>query len=127
MAEIPYQQDLAPKGGYPEIKWARNLPKRGPSGLVIMLGGIATMAVGFYFVAKTNRERREIRKEQLTARLALLPLLQAEQDRRVLRAMTAFEEEEALIMKDVPGWKVGESVYNTDKWIPPLPCQLKDI
>jgi len=58
MAEIPYQQDLAPKGGYPEIKWARNLPKRGPSGLMIMLGGIATMAVGFFFVAKTNKERR---------------------------------------------------------------------
>jgi len=70
---------------------------------------------------------RENRKEQLNARLALLPLLQAEQDRRVLRAMKAFEEEEAQIMKDVPDWKVGESVYNTEKWIPPLPCQMKDI
>ena len=46
---------------------------------------------------------------------------------RVLRAMKAFEEEEAQIMKDVPDWKVGESVYNTEKWIPPLPCQMKDI
>ena len=41
--------------------------------------------------------------------------------------MKKFEEEEVLIMKDVPGWKVGESMYNTDKWIPPLPSQLKDI
>ena len=41
--------------------------------------------------------------------------------------MKAFEEEEAQIMKDVPDWKVGESVYNTEKWIPPLPCQMKDI
>ena len=45
---------------------------------------------------------------------------------RVLRAMKAFEEEEALIMKDVPGWEVGKSVYNTKKWIPPHPAQLKD-
>lgn len=44
---------------------------------------------------------------------------------RILRAMKAFEAEEALIMKDVPGWKVGESVYHTDKWVPPNPAQLK--
>ena len=81
MAEIPYQQDLAPKGGYPEIKWARNLPKRGPSGLVIMLGGIATMAVGFYFVAKTNRERR-------CGRSSLVPrLLFAEQENSLVNCL----------------------------------------
>ena len=40
--------------------------------------------------------------------------------------MKAFEKEEAEIMKDVPGWEVGKSVYNTDKWIPPLPALLKD-
>ena len=44
---------------------------------------------------------------------------------RILRAMKAFETEEALIMKDVPGWKPGESVYHTDKWIPPNMAQLK--
>ena len=45
----------------------------------------------------------------------------------MLRAMKAFEEEEALIMKDVPGWEVGKSVYNTEKWIPPHPALLKDM
>ena len=44
---------------------------------------------------------------------------------RTLRAIKSFEAEEAEIMKDVPGWKVGESVYNTDKWVPPNPAQLK--
>ena len=53
-----YKQDMAPKGGYPEIKIARNLPKRGPSGLVTMLGGVAVMSFGFYMIAKTNRQRR---------------------------------------------------------------------
>lgn len=41
--------------------------------------------------------------------------------------MKAFEEEEALIMKDVPGWEVGKPIYNTSKWIPPHPAQLKDM
>lgn len=40
--------------------------------------------------------------------------------------MVAAEEEEAQIMADVPGWKVGESLYHTDKWIPPHSSQLKD-
>ena len=40
--------------------------------------------------------------------------------------MKAADEEEALIMKDVPGWEVGKSVYHTSKWIPPHPAQLKD-
>lgn len=41
--------------------------------------------------------------------------------------LKAADDEEALIMKDVPGWEVGKSVYNTSKWIPPHPAQLKDI
>ena len=45
---------------------------------------------------------------------------------RVLRAMKAFEKEEALIMKDVPGWEVGKNVYNSPKWLPPHPALLKD-
>ena len=58
MAEIPYHQDMAPKGGYPGIRIERNLPKRGPSGLAIMLGGVATMAFGFYMIGRTNKQRR---------------------------------------------------------------------
>ena len=58
MAEVSYKQDMAPKGGYPKIEYARNLPKRGPSGLVIMLGGLAVMAGGFVVIGRTNRQRR---------------------------------------------------------------------
>lgn len=58
MAEQSFRQDSAPKGGYPEIDIKRRLPRRGPSGLVTMLGGIAAMGVGFYIVVQSNRERR---------------------------------------------------------------------
>lgn len=38
---------------------------------------------------------------------------------RILRVMKDKYEEEALIMKDVKGWKVGESVYHTNRWVTP--------
>ena len=46
---------------------------------------------------------------------------------RCLRALKENEELEALIMKDVPGWKVGESVYHTDKWVTPMPAQVNQL
>lgn len=44
---------------------------------------------------------------------------------RTLRGMKLFEEEEAQIMKDVKGWTVGESMYHTDRWIPPPAERMK--
>ncbi|KAI7986327.1 Calcium-transporting ATPase 3, endoplasmic reticulum-type [Camellia lanceoleosa] len=32
---------------------------------------------------------------------------------------------EARIMKDVPMWKVGESVYNFGRWMPPATIELR--
>ncbi|XP_015759263.1 PREDICTED: NADH dehydrogenase [ubiquinone] 1 alpha subcomplex subunit 13-like [Acropora digitifera] len=93
MASSVVKQELPPKGGYPPIEYARNLPKRGPSGMMMFIGGAAVMAFGFL----------------------------------CLKALKENEEMEALIMKDVPGWTVGESVYNTEKWITPVPLQVKKL
>ena len=46
---------------------------------------------------------------------------------RCLRALKENEELEAQIMKDVPGWKVGESVYHTDKWVTPIAVQVNKL
>lgn len=46
---------------------------------------------------------------------------------RCLRALKENEELEAEIMKDVPGWKVGESVYHTDKWVTPIAVQVNKL
>lgn len=62
--------------------------------------------------------------EELEARIALMPLLQAEHDRRTLQILRENLEEEAIVMKDVPGWKVGESVFHTDRWVSPPSEQL---
>ncbi|KAF2576819.1 hypothetical protein F2Q68_00001332 [Brassica cretica] len=32
---------------------------------------------------------------------------------------------EADVMKDVPGWKVGENVYNSGRWMPPATGELR--
>lgn len=81
--------------------------------------GIGTLLYGYWSMAKWNRERRRLQIEDLEARIALMPLLQAERDRRVLRMLRENLEEEAIIMKDVPGWKVGESVFHTTRWVTP--------
>lgn len=43
---------------------------------------------------------------------------------RILKALKENERDEELIMKDVKDWNVGESVYNTTKWITPMPDQI---
>lgn len=85
--------------------------------------------------------------------MAITPLLQAEEDARFVKAVsptyssalnvlcrkyalltlvvcTHFLSKrevqnkwEAELMKDVPGWKVGENVYKTRSFVPPTPLQ----
>ncbi|KAI8145805.1 GRIM-19 [Fennellomyces sp. T-0311] len=112
-------QDLPPSGGYSEVRYRRYLPKKGPSGLVIIGGMAACMAFGFYRVTQGNLERRELKRENLWSRIHLIPLLTAEADRDMYRRTVAAKEREAEIMKDVKDWKVGESVYNNSKYFTP--------
>lgn len=44
---------------------------------------------------------------------------------RFVKEWRKYLEEEARIMKDVPGWKVGESVYNSGRWMPPATGELR--
>ncbi|XP_003942363.1 NADH dehydrogenase [ubiquinone] 1 alpha subcomplex subunit 13 [Saimiri boliviensis] len=120
MAASKVKQDMPPVGGYGPIDYKRNLPRRGLSGYSMLALGLGTLLYGYWKIIKWNRERRRLQIENFEARIALMPLLQAETDRRVLHMLRENLEEEAIIMKDVPGWKVGESVFNTTRWVPPL-------
>ncbi|XP_039084203.1 NADH dehydrogenase [ubiquinone] 1 alpha subcomplex subunit 13 isoform X1 [Hyaena hyaena] len=86
--------------------------------------GIGTLLFGYWSMMKWNRERRRLQIEDFEARIALMPLLQAEKDRRVLQMLRENLEEEAIIMKDVPDWKVGESVFHTTRWVNPVMGEL---
>ncbi|KAL2096788.1 hypothetical protein ACEWY4_005995 [Coilia grayii] len=127
MASSKVMQDMPPPGGYGPIQYKRNLPARGFSGYTMFGIGIGIMIFGYWRIAKWNRERRKLLIEDLETRIALLPLLQAESDRRSLRVMRENLEEEAVIMKDVPGWKVGESVFYTERWVSPTNEELYNL
>uniref|UniRef100_A0A8D0GSJ8 NADH dehydrogenase [ubiquinone] 1 alpha subcomplex subunit 13 n=1 Tax=Sphenodon punctatus TaxID=8508 RepID=A0A8D0GSJ8_SPHPU len=86
--------------------------------------GIGAMMIGYYVMVKWNRERRRLLIEELESRIAILPILMAESDRRTLRLLRQNLEEEAKIMKDVPGWKVGERRYHTTRWVTPSNDEL---
>ena len=114
-------QDMPPPGGYPKIDYGfarTGLPKRGPPGWMIWGGFIAFTTYGFIQLAIGNRRNNRSKIEKREGRMALVPLLQAEEDVRFLRARLDSLEKEAAVMKGVKGWKVGESPYKTT-WLPP--------
>ena len=69
-------------------------------------------------------------QERCNVRITLSPFLQAEEDIRQEFDLRSFNvcsycaaeeaklEKERQVMKDIPGWEVGKSVYHTRKWMP---------
>jgi GRIM-19 protein len=49
---------MPPPGGFEQIKYKRNLPFRGPGGLVILAGVTTICAYGFYRLGLGNLEKR---------------------------------------------------------------------
>ncbi|KAF9434387.1 hypothetical protein BGZ76_008102 [Entomortierella beljakovae] len=117
MSALP-QQELPRPGGFPEIRYKRYVPKIGPSGLALFTGITVVSVLGLYRTGQGNLERRELEREKIWSRIHLVPLLQAEADRDTYRREAAANEREAEIMKDVKGWKAGESVYNSKRYAP---------
>jgi NADH dehydrogenase (ubiquinone) 1 alpha subcomplex subunit 13 len=76
------------------------------------------IAFGFYRVGVCNKQRNGEKLAEREARYAMAPLLQAEEDRWYVEREKEIMKKEAEIMKNVPGWKVGESMYFTKRWVP---------
>ena len=53
-----FHRDMPPAGGFEAVRYKRNLPLRGPSGLAILGGVTALCAYGFYRVGLGNIEKR---------------------------------------------------------------------
>lgn len=49
---------MPPSGGFEALRYKRNLPFRGPSGVMMLLGVTAVSAFGFWRLGKGNLERR---------------------------------------------------------------------
>eukprot|EP00126_Sphaerothecum_destruens_P003047 Sdes_comp16534_c1_seq1m5848 len=119
MSSANITQDLPPKNGFPDIQYKRINKRVGPSGAVLFVGCLCMMAGGMYVAGQGNLQRRKEKLEKTQARLMLVPLLQAEEDRRYLKRLKEIQEEERIIMKDVPGWDFNDKIYHTDRFVPP--------
>ncbi|KAH8830334.1 GRIM-19 [Flagelloscypha sp. PMI_526] len=110
---------MPPSEGFGSVKYKRHLPIRGPGAYAIL--GLTTLvsAWGLWRVGQGNQERKELAREQVWSRIHLVPLIMAEGDRDIYRRQQASLEREKEIMKDVPGWKPGESVYNDPRYHTP--------
>ena len=95
----------------------RNLPVR-VSGATMWLIGAATIGFGLWRMMYGIRKLNEMDQERFETRLAISPFLQAEEDIRYCSEEAAKLEKEREVMKDIPGWEVGKSVYNSRKWVP---------
>ncbi|KAI5919435.1 GRIM-19 [Camillea tinctor] len=106
-------QDMPPTGGYGPVQYKRNLPANGfrPAALVIGMGAI--MTYGFYKLAQGTKERNELAREKMWSRIHLIPLLQAEEDRDLVRRHLADQAREKELL--------GENfkVYNSDRYVRP--------
>ena len=56
--------------------------------------------------------------------MAILPYLEGERQLLYHQQIQEELEREQSIMKDVPGWKVGQSTYS-QRWTPPIPKEAQ--
>ena len=62
--------------------------------------------------------RRELATEERDIRMAILPFLTAESDCKAAFIKAKLVENEAELMKGVPNWEAGASVYKTTYMAP---------
>ncbi|KAI0010730.1 NADH-ubiquinone oxidoreductase subunit [Xylariaceae sp. FL0662B] len=91
----------------------RNLPASGfrPTTWLAAMGVV--VIYGFYKLGQGNREQKELAREKMWSRIHLIPLLQAEEDRDLVRRHIADQAREKQL--------VGENfkVYNSDRYVRP--------
>jgi NADH dehydrogenase (ubiquinone) 1 alpha subcomplex subunit 13 len=122
----PPSQEMPPPGGFKPYRYTRGVPTtRGPPGWSLILGTFLLTSYGYYRVGQANKARRALERDERERRICMLPFLQAEADVEFLREHERVLEEERKIMKDVPGWVVGESTYHSDRYTTPLYAQKK--
>lgn len=122
----PPVQDMPPSGGYKSFNFKRVPLKPILSAKMLFAGYVAVSAGAFYIYKITERkiDREDI--EMRSCQNVMMPIVLAERDREYLKQIRRNRDEEAKLMANVPGWKVGtwfgEPVYKTlqpDDWVDP--------
>ncbi|GAB5353116.1 hypothetical protein AAMO2058_000010700 [Amorphochlora amoebiformis] len=88
------QQDMPPKGGFPQINYKRNIPKSRIPGLMLFAGfGIVAAYTG-YKVMSYNWAERARREKAVVVRTKDLNDMQRREDiKNFMRTRQQFEEE----------------------------------
>eukprot|EP01040_Poterioochromonas_malhamensis_P010862 gene10862-11839_t len=115
---VAARQDMPPPGGYPKVKYHRDLRSRGPPQKIQWLLVLAATAYGFYQIGQTNRAKRQAGTDQRTARINLYPYLQYERDLALSKEIEERLAKEKELMKDNKEWVVGAKRY-TKRWANP--------
>ncbi|KAL3277427.1 hypothetical protein HHI36_012775 [Cryptolaemus montrouzieri] len=125
MATAARKQDMPPEGGYRAIPYKRIPARQFFSGSTLIAGYLG-MTAGAAYVFYLNSLHNHIEEiEARSGRLAIQPILVAERDREYLKQLRRNRDEEAKLMANVEGWKVGtwygEPIYETkpDAFIEP--------
>uniref|UniRef100_A0A6B2LTT5 NADH dehydrogenase [ubiquinone] 1 alpha subcomplex subunit 13 n=1 Tax=Arcella intermedia TaxID=1963864 RepID=A0A6B2LTT5_9EUKA len=103
---------------FPEVEVTRRTRFRGVPGIYLFTGCIAAMVYGHWVAMGTVRKRLRAQKEMEEARINVLPLLIAEEDRHYLRVKRQMVEDEKKYFSNNPDWVPGAPVYHT-RWMPP--------
>ncbi|EXU97538.1 hypothetical protein MHUMG1_08685 [Metarhizium humberi] len=107
-------QDMPPRGGYEPVQYKRNLPAKGFRPGILLLGVGAVMGFGWYKLIGGIREAKhadwnsELAREKMWARINLIPLLQAEEDRDQVRRYWADQKREKELLGE------NTKVYNNE-------------
>lgn len=127
MAGTARLQDLPPEGGYKPFNYNR-VPLRPFLNAKLLIGGyIGVSAAAMYVYHLSAKEMTRDAIEMRSSRNVIFPVLLAERDREYLKQVRRNRDDEAELMKNVPGWKVGtwfgEPIYKTrpnDEWHDPI-------
>jgi len=106
-------QDMPPVGGYGPVQYKRNIPVRGFRPVYYVLGIGAIMTYGIHTYGKGIAEYNELCREKMWARIHIMPLLQAEEDRDQVRRYLADQERERQLLGK------NTKIYNSDRFVRP--------
>jgi len=101
------------------IKYKRNLPKGGPSSVVVAMGIVSMSLFGYYKIIQANNERGKNNREDMDIRLSIAPFMDAETSLQKVYVMERMKAKEADLMSEVPGWK-GDNIYKTRSYMEPM-------
>jgi len=102
------------------VRYGRRIPSTGPTGAALFAAYAGMFVYGFYQIGQGNKARRAVKEEKYNARGVIVPYLQAEEDRRYVKAYREKMAKENAIMANVPGWDAEEKRRSASgRWFPP--------